>query len=128
MLAAGELVVGAGEYAAVVEQRIETLVDDVVNQGTFPGPGGPRDADKLLQRNVDADVLEIVLASAADDNGSAAGRPALAGDANGLLAAEIPAGERFAVLQDLFQGPFGDDLAAMHAGTGAEFDDVIRCP
>src|SRR5262245_54796280 len=104
MFAAGELVVLAGKYAAVVEQRIETLVDDLVNEGAFPGPGRTRDADKLLERNLDANVLEIVLACAAHDNRVAARRPASAGDANGLLAAEVPAGQRFAVLQDLFQG------------------------
>src|ERR1700731_4521413 len=101
MLAAGKFIVLAGEYAAVVKQRIETLIDDLVNQRTLSGPGRTRDADKLLQRNLDAKVLEIVLACATHDERSAAGWPALAGNANGLLAAQILAGKRFAILQDL---------------------------
>src|SRR5438128_5953099 len=96
---------------------------DPVNQRAFPGAGGAGNANKLLQRNLDADVLEIVVAGAAHDNRFAAGRPALAGDADGLLAAEIPAGERFAVQQDLFQGSLGYDFAAMHARSGADFEE-----
>src|SRR6266481_1518790 len=101
---------------------------DPVNQRTLPRPGRTGDANELFQRNLDADVLEIVLAGAAHDNRFAAGRPALAGDADGFLAAEVFAGERFAVLQDLFQGPLGHDFAAMYARPRADFEDVIRRP
>src|SRR5262249_7417477 len=95
---------------------------------TFPRSGRTRNADKLPEWNFDADVLEIVLACTADDNRLASGPPALAWNGNGPLAAQILAGERFAVLHYLLQWPFGHDLAAVHARTGAEFDNVIRGP
>src|SRR5262249_32097522 len=77
MFIAWEVVVGAGKDAAVVEERKETLVDDLVNERAFPGTRGASDAHELFERNLDIDVLEIVLAGAADDQRLASGPPAL---------------------------------------------------
>ena len=49
-----------------MQQRIEFLLHDLVNERAFPGPRGSGDADELFERDVDVDVLEIVLASARD--------------------------------------------------------------
>ena len=97
VLAAGEFVVVAGQYAAVVEQRIKTLLDDSVNERTLPRPRCAGDANELLQRNLDADVPEIVLTGAAHDNRFAADGAAPAGDTDAPLAAEILASERVIV-------------------------------
>src|SRR5262249_18406705 len=67
-----------------------------------------------------------VLAGAADDQRLAAGRPALRGDSDALLATKILPSERAAVSQDLLQRPFSDDSPAMHARAGTDFQDVIR--
>src|SRR5262249_28125208 len=128
MLTAGEFVVLAGKDAAVVEERIKTLLDDPVDEGAFPRPGGPGHANELFQWDRDADVLEVVVTGAADGDRFAVGRPASPGDFDALPAAEVVAGKRFAVLQDLFQRPLGHDFAAMHARAGTDFEDVIRRP
>ena len=72
--------------------------------------------------------LRLLCRAPAHDDRFAAGGPALARDTDGLLAAEILAGERLVVIQDLFQWPLGHDFTAMNAGTGADFEDVVRRP
>jgi hypothetical protein len=45
-----------------------------------------------------------------------------------FFAAEIPARQRSAVVQDLLQRPLSHDLAPVHAGTRSDFQDMIRGP
>src|SRR5262249_38336620 len=78
VLAAGEFVVLAGEDTAVVEERIEAFLDDRVDERAFPRPRGTGHANELLQWDLDADVLEVVVAGPMDDDRFATGPPALA--------------------------------------------------
>src|SRR5579859_7401549 len=101
MLTARELVVLPGKDAAVVEERIKALLDDLVDERAFPGSRGAGHANKLFQRDLDVDVFKVVVTGTADDDRFATGPPALAGDLDGLLAAEVLAGQRLSVVQDL---------------------------
>src|SRR5262245_8970024 len=96
----------AGKDTAVIKQRIEALVDDFVNERAFPGPRSAGDANELLERNLDTDVLEVILTSSAHDQRFAVMRTAMFGDANAPFAAQVGTGQRFAVLEDLLQWPF----------------------
>src|SRR5262249_26143278 len=79
VLAAGELVVVAGQDAAVVEEGIEPLVNDLVDQRALARPRRAGDAHELLERDRNADVLQVILTGAADDDRLAVRRPALCG-------------------------------------------------
>ena len=75
------------------------------------------------------DVLEIVAARADDFelppriSGAAPRR-----DRDLPLAGQIMAGQRIGIGGDLGRRSLGDDLAAMHAGAGADIDDIIGGP
>ena len=96
----------------------------------LPEPRDAGDADERAQRDLDVDVLEVVVRGAADDQPFFADA---AGAAPGPRSAACP--ERYwpvrlSRLRRMIgsTGPVGHDLAAAHAGPGAEVDDVVGRP
>src|SRR4029077_15193490 len=65
------------ELACIRRKRLHIAalafrIDGVKSEGRFAGPGQPGDYGKCVTRNLDADVLEIVLARAPDNEFSQA--------------------------------------------------------
>jgi len=101
-------------------------VERVVDQRRLAGTGNAGDAGEQADRQLQLDFLEVV-AGGADDLQRLlpVELAALAGDGNLAPAGEVVAGHRGRVAFDLLRCAFGDDGAAMHAGAGADVDDVV---
>ncbi len=95
----------------------------------LPEPRHAGDADERAERNLDVDVLQIVVRGA-DDPQPLARRAD--GAASGFRSARSPdrylPGQAARLVGDLVGVPVGDHLAAAHARAGAEVDDVIGGP
>jgi len=63
-----KLVVIAGENTAVVFHVVKFLIQDLVNQRALARAACTRHADELAQRDRDVEVIEIVFASAGDQD------------------------------------------------------------
>src|SRR5581483_10593886 len=100
-------------------------VEDVVDEGGLAGTGDAGDRHEAAERKLDVDVLEVVLAGAADDQPFLAWLPPHLGDRNRLLAAQVLAGDRTLLARHLGHRAGGDDLAAVLARAGPDVDDVV---
>ncbi len=88
-------VVGARLLARLVDARAQRAVDDVVHQRRFAAAGNAGDHDEQAQRKLDVDVLEVVLARAANHQASCRCRGAAPAGVGMLQrAGKILAGER----------------------------------
>ncbi len=104
----------------------QVAVEDLVHERGLARARDAGDADEEPERDVHRHVLEVVLASAADEE--AAGRVGL--PAPGRARHPEPAGEvrarlRARLLEEAGDGALVDDLAALAAGAGAEVDHVV---
>src|SRR5215211_7210829 len=102
----------------------ECVVQDVLDQGGFPGARDTRNGDEEPERNLDVDVAQIVLASAFDSYRSRriGGTPPL-WNVDRQLAAQVFSRYRRGMRRHLFDCAFGDHKAAMLPGTGPEVDE-----
>ena len=148
---------GVGGHA-VEEPPLALGEQDVEGEGGFAGAGQAGDDDELIARYLEVDVLQVVLAGAAnfyevrrrgDRKKGRGGDSSTGGSSSGIVrdgffsdsgelsgggaallrgtedGAEVLAGVGGFYFGDLFGGAFGDDLAAVAAGFGAEVDEVI---
>ena len=67
MLDALDPPVGAGISEPAVQIAAQGLDEDVVDQRAFARAGNAGDADEQAERDLDVDVLQIVVRGAADD-------------------------------------------------------------
>ena len=118
------------ERGRVLQRAIEPprhrLVERIDDQGRFAAAGNAGDAGEQAERNIRRDIAQIIAARA--DQPQLASRVRLAAlfRRRDLHAAgEIGAGERILVGHDVGRGSLRHDLAAMHAGAGADVDDII---
>ena len=126
LLAAFDGVVLAGGVAGAVQALADGAVEDVEHQRGFPGPGYTRHRDQQAQRQAHGDVLQVVLARAADGDGFAAGRAAALRDRDGRPPGQVIPGERAGLRGDFGRRAGRDHLPAVLAGAWAEVDHVIR--
>ena len=123
-----EAVVRTRQHAAVVEDGVELLVENVVDERALARARGSTDADEDPQGDFDIEVVEVVGAGTADMQVAAVERAALNRHVNALAAGEKLAGQGVWILQYLANGTLGGDAAAVHARAGADLDDVIGRP
>src|SRR5262245_26109022 len=113
---------------ALVEIAVQRLHDDVADQRAFAAAADARHTNKRAERNLDVDVLEVVLRSAENLEKVAVAGAAQLRNLNLLLAGQILTGEAVRVLDNFARRPLHDELPAANARTGAEVDDLIGGP
>ena len=64
LLVAGDGAMTARGFVGFVFQFAERVVENILNQRGFPRAADAGDADQPVQRNLDIDVLQVVLAGA----------------------------------------------------------------
>ena len=116
---------GAGASLGVVELARDRLVERVDQQGRLAAAGDAGDAGEQAERNFRGDVFQIMPARADQLEGAARIERAPLRDRHHLRAGEVLAGERMGRGHDVGGRALGDDVAAMHAGAGADVDHVV---
>ncbi len=112
--------------ARVVEAARHGAIERVDEQRRLAAARDAGDAGEEAERNFRRDVLQVVAAGADDlEAAHAVGLAALLGQRDLAHAGEVLAGEAVGVGHDVVGRALGDDLAAVHAGAGADVDDVV---
>ena len=119
--------VRAGLNTSTIQPVRERLEDDLVHERRLPRAGDAGDADELPDRELDVDLLEVVLRGAAYDERAAVVVAPL-GDGDLARPREELARDRLLVPLDLVGRPLGDDLAAVEAGARAHVDEPVGAP
>ncbi len=127
MLQAFQIFVGrCFQGAGLVQPGGRQRVEGVIDQGRLARPGHAGDAGEQAHRQVQRVALQVVA------GGAEQGQPevvlvaaALGGHLDALAAGKIVAGQGFLVGGHLLGGALGHHLAAVHAGAGADVDDVV---
>src|SRR3954447_14783025 len=102
----------------------QRLQQDVVDERGLPRARHPGDRDEAAERDVDVDVLEVVLARASYGEPLLARLPAHLRDRDRLLPREVLTGQRLAVGDELRDGAVVHDLTAVLARAGTDVDDM----
>ena len=125
LLGAEQAVVLAGRFGRLAEMACQRRRQHVLDQRRLARAAHAGDADQPLQRELDGDVLQVVLARALQDQPRRAveHRPRQA-QADGAPRAEVGAGQRLGAFQ-LVGRAVEDDAPALGAGAGAEVDDAV---
>ncbi len=90
----------------------------------LPEPETPGDRDELADRELDVDVLQVVLGGAAHPERAEVLGAAIRHRDRPLPRQELP-GDRLRVLLNLGSGALGDDVPAVLAGARAHVDQVV---
>ena len=109
----------------VVDARGDALVEDLVDERRLARARDARDERQRAERELDRQVLEVVLGGADDLDELARARPALGGDRDELAAREIGACDGVGILLDLLGRSLGDDAPAVRASARTDVDDVV---
>ena len=96
-----------------------------MNQRGLAGTRNAGDARHQSDRDLDIDVLQIVLRRARQANRLGPGLPAFLRQRNPEFAAEILAGQRGRGASESVPGALKDDLAAVFAGARAQVENVV---
>src|SRR3954451_23898312 len=125
VLEALDAIVRCGAFAGIVQLAGDRLVQRVDQQRRLAAAGDAGDAGEQAERNFGRDVLEVVAARVDHLDGAAMVRRTPFRHLDLELAREIFAGQRVGVAHDFGGRAFGDDVAAMHAGAGADVEHVV---
>src|SRR5262249_5588243 len=122
------LVIGRLWPATGQEFLLEALFEDVIDERGLARAADAADADEQAERDLDIDVLEVVVAGAAHGDTALGARPSLRRHGDLLRAAEVLRSQTLSTLEYVVKGAGGDDVAAAHARAGAEVHDVVGRP
>jgi len=124
LLDAVDAIVGAGWVFGGVELAGQGLGQGVVDEGALARARHASDDGEGAEGEGGIDLLEVVAAGAAQQEGRAVGGAAAGGQGDRLLAAEVAGGQRRR--GEEFRGAaLGDQSTALAAGAGADLDEVI---
>ena len=117
----------AGRVLRLAEQREQAVVEHVLDERRLAGAADARDTDETVQRNRNVDVLQVVLASAADHEPRIGVGHGTRGPAapDRQRPAQVLRRQRVAARRELPGRPVEHDLAAGPTGPGAHVDDAI---
>jgi len=118
-------VVVAGPLPATVQHLGQPLVQDLHHQRALAAATDAGHTDELPQRDIDIDVLKVVLPRTPDRDPATETQPSLGGHGHALAPGEIGPGQAVGVLHDLLQRAFGHDLPAMLARARPQIDDPV---
>ena len=125
LLHALDALVEAGRHLRGVDPLHQRAQQDLVDQGRLSGTGHARDTDELPERELDADVLQVVLLGTHNRDDVAVPRTTSTGYRDGAFPGQVLASDRFLVLEQLLVGAAMHDGAAVLAGTRTDVDNVI---
>ncbi len=128
MLQALDAVVRRRAFAGVVEFTRDRLVQRVDQQRRLAATRNAGDAGEQPQRNFRRDVFQIVAARVDHLDGAAMVRRFSLGDIDRQFAGQIFSSQRVRIAHDVGGRSLGDDMAAMHAGAGADVEHMIGKP
>src|SRR5690554_2926068 len=128
VLDAGDASVGARRGLRPVEGLGQRRAEYRVHERRLARARGAGHAGERAERDRDVDVLEVVLARALDHQPLAVTLAPLLGHRDALVAPEVRRRQRALVTHQLLRRALGDDPPAVHAGAGAEVDDVVGGP
>ena len=111
----------------LVEPVGERLVDDLVDERRLARPGDARDADELPDRELDVDVLQVVLARADHAEGAPVVLAARRHRDAALAREELPR-DGAAVADHVTRRPLGDDLSPVLARPRPHVDEPVGRP
>ena len=121
-----DLAVRRGLVRGTVDLVGGQRVQGVVDQGRLARTGHAGDAGHQPGGDLQVHVLEVVARGAAQAEGHLrVGLVALVGHLDHAPARQVLAGDRARGLEDVGQAALADDLATVHAGTGADVQDVV---
>src|SRR3954469_10305738 len=118
--------VPAGRDLRPVDLLHQRLQQDVVDERGLPRARHAGDRDEAAERDVDVDVLEVVLARASYGEPLLARLASHLGDRDRPLPGEVLTGQRLAVRDELSDRAVVHDLTAVLTRTGADVDDMVR--
>src|SRR5581483_5853049 len=104
---------------------LDRSVNHVVHQRRLAGAADAGHTREQTERNLDVDVLEVVLFRADDAQPRLGGLAADGRDRDREVVAEILRGERAWLFQQALEGTSVDDAAALFAGAESEIDDLV---
>ena len=120
-----DALVQTGRDLRAVDALHQRALQDLVDEGRLARPRDAGDAHELAEREVDADVLEVVLLGADHPQGVAVAQAPHTRHRDRLLARQVLAGERLLVLQQLLVGAGVHDVAAVLPRPRPDVDDVV---
>src|SRR5690606_3785090 len=110
-----------GAALPLVDVPVEDFPENVVAERTLARPADAGHADEHPERDLDADVLQVVVPGADDlELLRLRGLPALLGDFDRVPPGQESPRQALLVVTDVVDGPLGDNLPAAHARTGAK--------
>src|SRR3990170_7962308 len=104
---------------------LQSLIENVVDQGGFSGAGNAGHSHQGAERNHDIDVLQVVSPGAEDAQESAGGQAPAGRHGDAQFTAEVARGKRLRRGEELRAGTGEEHAPAQFAGAGAEIDDVV---
>ena len=125
VLQALDLVVRGGRERGAVELARHRGIERVDEQRRLAAAGDAGDAGEQAERDLGGDVFQVIAAGVDHlERAARVGRLAL-GDRHRELAGEVLAGPRARRGDEVVDVAFGDDVAAVDAGAGADVEHVI---
>ncbi len=118
-------IVRAGDFARPVQALARGAVEHIEDERGFTRARHAGDRHQQPQRQPSGDVLQVVVARAADGDGFTVRLAPAGRHGDGLSPGEIRAGERAGVGSDLGGRAFGHHLAAVLARAGAKVDHPV---
>ena len=97
----------------------------VPDKSGFSGTGGPGDAGQRAYRDVQGDVVEVVLVRPGQDQMPGGNRP-VSGGGHAPFAGEPCSGRALGVFQNFRKGTLRQNTAAVGAGAGAHVHQMVR--
>src|SRR4051794_5380543 len=124
-LGAFDLLVPAGNLTRAVDLLHQRGVKDVADERALPAAAHARDCDETAERDLDVDLLQVVLAGAAHGEPVVARFAPQRGYLDLALPRQVLPGDRLLGLQHVLDRARDDDLAAVLPRARTDVDHVI---
>ena len=115
------------ERPTVVIDGMQSLIENLVDEGTLPGPGSTGNANKQAYWNIHVNASEIVFSGTGNGNKFTVQAAALIWQWDLSSPAQIEACQRFGTIKYRVKFPLNDDFSTVDAGAWSEFNDMICC-
>src|SRR5262249_42208451 len=99
--------------------------ENVVDQRALARAAYPGDRNEEAERNLDIDILEVVVSCTVDLKAFSRRRPSLVRDGNLFHPGEILAGKAVRIRAHVGEGTGRDHWSPRHPGTGSEVNEIV---
>ena len=111
-----------------LRSALHVTEENVIDERRFSRAADAGDADEETERNLDVDVLKVIVPSADDTEPLLAAGPALRRNQNLFLAGKVLSGEAVRMHYDVREGAGCHHLAAADAGARTEINEIVGRP